>query len=55
MATKRKTNTKRRRTVCWTRKSKKGTYVVCSKSRGQKSMRRRRSKRNKSNRKRGRK
>ena len=55
---KNKSNKRRTRAVCWSRMSKKGRYVVCNKSRGQKSMRRRtskrvRSKRNKS--KRGRK
>ena len=38
---------RRRRTVCWTRKSKKGKYVVCNKSRGQRTMRKKKKKSNK--------
>ena len=33
-----------RKTVCWSRMSKKGRYVVCNKSKGQRSMRKKKGK-----------
>ena len=55
MATRKVGGARKRRTVCWTRKSRKGKYVVCNKSKGQKTMRRRRSKRLRQKSKRGKK
>ena len=40
MATRKYGGARKRRAVCWTRKSRKGKYVVCNKSRGQRSVRR---------------
>lgn len=35
---------RRRKTVCWSRMSKKGRYVVCNRSKGQKTMRKKKGK-----------